>query len=203
VKRRLVLATRSSGKLRELRQLLANADYAVCDLGDMGVAESATEEDLEHFETFEENALAKGRYFASLTGLAVLADDSGLEVAALGGRPGVRSKRWSGRTDITGDELDRANNLLLLESLALATDRRARYVCAAAFVDADREVVRRGIVTGQITRDARGDSGFGYDPYFESDELRRTFGEVGGSEKATVSHRARAVRALIEAIECG
>jgi len=181
--------------------MLSDAGYDVIDLEAAGVPETPAEDGLEKYETFEENALAKGRYFTSVIGLPVLADDSGLEVAGLGGAPGVRSKRWSGRTDLVGEALDEENNALLLRSLASASDRRARYVCAAAFVDGAREVVRRGVVTGRITREPRGAGGFGYDPYFESDELGRTFGEVAASEKAAVSHRARAVRALLDAIE--
>ncbi|HEY6219356.1 MAG TPA: non-canonical purine NTP pyrophosphatase [Gemmatimonadaceae bacterium] len=199
--RRLLLATRSAGKLRELRALLESAGYAPLDLREAGIDESPAEDALEQYETFEENALAKGRYFAARAGLPVLADDSGLEVAALDGAPGVRSKRWSGRTDLSGDALDRENNALLIRSLADATDRRARYVCAAAYVDGNREIVRRGIVSGHIVAAPRGDGGFGYDPFFESDELGRTFGEVSAAEKASVSHRARAVRALVAALE--
>lgn len=198
-----MLATRSAGKLRELTPMLSAAGYEVVDLEAAGIQEVADEDRLEAFETFEENALAKGRYFASKAGLPVLADDSGLEVAALGGAPGVRSKRWSGRPDLSGDALDEENNALLLRALSSSADRRARYVCAAAFVDGAREVVRRGVVSGRITREARGTGGFGYDPFFESEELGRTFGEASAGEKASVSHRARAIRALLEAVERG
>jgi XTP/dITP diphosphohydrolase len=200
VTRDLLLATRSEGKLRELRPLFDRYGLAVIDLRAAGLAETPAEDDLEQFESFEENALAKGRYFNALSGMPVVADDSGLEVRALNGAPGVRSKRWSGRRDLTGDALDTENNALLLRSLAAVPDRAARYVCAAAFVDGSREVVRRGETTGRITRAARGSGGFGYDPYFESDELARTFGEVSTLEKEHVSHRARAFRALMDDI---
>ena len=199
----VLLATRSEGKLRELRALFASHGIAVADLRDVGLEETAMEDDLEHFETFEENALAKARYFASLSGRAVVADDSGLEVRALGGAPGVRSKRWSGRRDLTGEALDAENNALLRRSLGAATDRAARYVCAAAFVDGGREIVRRGDVTGRIVDPPRGVGGFGYDPYFESDELARTFGEATVAEKERVSHRARAFRALLDELRRG
>jgi len=200
VTRPLLLATRSEGKLRELRRLFEARGLGVIDLRMAGLAETPAEDDLEQFESFEENALAKGRYFAGLSELPVVADDSGLEVRILNGAPGVRSKRWSGRVDLTGDALDAANNALLLRSLAAASNRAARYVCAAAFVDGPRAIVRRGEVTGRITLLPRGSGGFGYDPYFESDELARTFGEVPTSEKEQVSHRARAFRALIDDI---
>jgi XTP/dITP diphosphohydrolase len=197
---RLLLATRSEGKLRELRPLFARHEFDVIDLRATGLPETTAEDDLEQFESFEENALAKGRYFNVLSGLAVVADDSGLEVRALHGAPGVRSKRWSGRVDLTGDALDAENNALLLRSLAAESDRAARYVCAAVFVDGRREIVRRGEVTGRVTSAPRGSEGFGYDPYFESDELGRTFGEVATNEKERVSHRARAFLALIAAM---
>ncbi len=196
----LVLATRSTGKLRELRALFESAGFAVRDLNQVGLAESPDEDALEQFATFEENALAKGRYFSSLVGAPVVADDSGLEVDALGGRPGVRSKRWSGRTDLSGLELDAENNRLLIETLGDAEDRAARYVCAAAYVDGPTTMIGRGVTTGWILREPRGDAGFGYDPFFLSDELGRTFGEASSEEKARVSHRARACRVLIDGL---
>ena len=201
--RPLLLATRSEGKLRELRPLFAAHSIDVVDLRDIGVVESPVEDTLETYSTFEENALAKARYFHSLTGRATAADDSGLVVPALDGRPGVMSKRWSGRTDLAGQALDDENNRLLLRSLQNAHDRSAYYVCAAAYVDEGRELVCRGEVQGKIVSLPRGDGGFGYDPYFLSAELGRTFGEVGAAEKARVSHRARAFAALIQALGAG
>ena len=198
--RRILLATRSAGKLRELRPMFAERGLTALDLNEAGIPESAAEDELEAFETFEENALAKGRYFAALSGLPVVADDSGIEVVALGDAPGVRSKRWSGRADLSGQALDDENNRLLLVRLAGAADRRARYVCAAAFVDGGREVVRRGEVTGTIERAPQGANGFGYDPFFRSDELGMTFGLATAADKGRVSHRARAFRALLDAI---
>ena len=133
----------------------------------------------------------------------MLADDSGLEVIALGGRPGVRSKRWSGRSDLEGQVLDDANNAKLLEELADVDDRRARYVCAAAFVDRWGELVSRGTTDGQVLRAPRGCGGFGYDPYFFSAELGMTFGEASPEAKERVSHRGRAFRALLAALAQG
>jgi XTP/dITP diphosphohydrolase len=199
----ILLATRSEGKLRELRPLFAALGFAVTDLQSAGFPETRAEDDLEQFESFEENALAKARYFADLSGMAVAADDSGLEVRALDGAPGVRSKRWSGRTDISGEALDAENNALLMRALGTSVERGARYVCAAAFVDGERTIVRRGEVTGRITHEPRGSGGFGYDPYFESDELSRTFGEASRAEKEIVSHRGRAFRALIDTLQRG
>lgn len=196
----ILLATRSAGKLHELEPLFAAAGLAVRNLGDTPIVESADEDAIEAFDTFEENALAKARYFHVLYGGPVVADDSGLAVEVLGGAPGVRSKRWSGRGDLTGRALDEANNARLLDSLRGVTDRRARYVCAAAYVDEDRELVRVGETAGVIVDMARGTQGFGYDPYFLSGELGVTFGEASREKKEAVSHRGRAFRALVDAL---
>ena len=194
----VLLATRSEGKLRELRPLFTEAGIQVADLRDAGLSPSPDEELIEAYETFEANALAKARYFHALTGRPAVADDSGLEVVALGGQPGVRSKRWSGRTDLGGQSLDDANNVRLLEALQDLDSPSARYVCAAAYCDGAREEVRRGETAGIIVRDARGEHGFGYDPYFYSVELGATFAESSREAKERVSHRGRAFRALLE-----
>ena len=194
----LLLATRSLGKLHELRPLFAHAGLAVIDLGEAGIDERADEEAIESYETFEENALAKARYFhARSGGLPTVADDSGLEVFALGGRPGVHTKRWSGRTDLSGRALDGANNEALLRALTGAEDRRARYVCVAALVDGDGERAWRGESAGSILHAPRGSDGFGYDPLFLSDSLGVTFAQVGREAKEPVSHRGRAFHAMI------
>lgn len=200
--RRVVLATRNAGKLRELGPLLEAAGWSPLDLPTLGIPESADEEDVEAFDSFEANALAKARHFARLCGgLPVLADDSGLVVDALGGAPGVRSRRWSGRDDLSGHALDAANNARLLSALEGAASMDAAFVCAAAWVGSGREVVRRGEVRGRIVREGRGSVGFGYDPHFWSPELGRTFGESAREAKAEVSHRARAVRSLLAALD--
>jgi XTP/dITP diphosphohydrolase len=199
VSTRVLLATRSAGKIRELRALFAaqGRAFEVVGLDDAGIDRSPEEDTLEAANTFEENALAKARYFHRRSGLATVADDSGLCVDALGGAPGVHSKRWSGRSDLDGQPLDNANNALLLLRLSGASTRRAQYVCAAAFCDASREFVERGESAGVITTQPIGGGGFGYDPYFLSDELQRTFADVSLEEKAAVSHRARAFRKLV------
>ncbi len=199
----MLVATRSEGKLRELRPLFASHGISVVDLTHAGIVETSAEDALEVYATFEENALAKARYFARLSGRPTVADDSGVAVDALGGRPGVLSKRWSGRTDLHGQALDDENNRLLLETLRDAPDRRAHYVCAAAFVDSERELVCRGEVHGSILEVAAGSGGFGYDPYFFADELGKTFGEAAREEKERVSHRGRAFRELIARISNG
>ncbi len=200
----VLIATRSAGKLRELRPLFAARGIYAVDLADTHVAESPDEDDLEAFETFEENALAKARHFHRLTGRPTFADDSGIAVAALGGRPGVRSKRWSGRSDLTGQALDDENNRLLLEELRAvhgSDARRASYVCAAAYVDRSHEFVRLGEVHGHVIESPRGTAGFGYDPYFFADELGMTFGQASREAKEIVSHRGRAFRSLLAALD--
>jgi XTP/dITP diphosphohydrolase len=198
---RLVLATRNRGKLEELRALLEPLGHELLDLDDAGIPPDESEDELEAYPTFEENALAKARhFFARAGGLGVLADDSGLEVRALGGRPGVHSKRYSGRTDLSGRALDAENNARLLAALASERDRSARFVCAAALVTAAGEVVARGTVDGRVLEAPRGTEGFGYDPLFFATELGRTFGEAGIAEKERVSHRARAFRALVDRV---
>jgi XTP/dITP diphosphohydrolase len=197
VTRPILVATRSAGKIRELRAMFAEVGLEIVDLDSARIDERPEEDDLETAATFEENALAKARYFHRRAHLPTVADDSGLEVLALGGAPGVFSKRWSARSDLAGQELDDANNALLLQRLAAVEDRRARYVCAAAYCDENQVIVERGETEGIILRAPRGSAGFGYDPYFESSELGRTFAEVSMAEKGRVSHRARAFRRLL------
>jgi XTP/dITP diphosphohydrolase len=197
--RKVLLATRNAGKLRELRALFDGLGVAVVDLHAAGVPESSEEDDLEVHETFEENALAKARYYFERARMPTIADDSGLAVAALGGAPGVRSKRYSGATGSTHD-VERANNEALQRALAGAPDRAAKFVCAAAFVDRDVELVVLGETHGTIAFAPHGTQGFGYDPYFVSEDLGITFAEAGIPEKERVSHRGRAFRGLVAAL---
>ena len=192
-----LLATRSLGKLYELRPMFSAAGLEVIDLDAAGIAESNAEEKLEEFETFEENALSKASYFRAKSGLVTIADDSGLEVQALGGAPGVRTKRWSGRTDLEGRALDVANNEFLLRKLGKSTDRRARYVCVAALVDERGHRTFRGETEGEILEEPRGEGGFGYDPLFLSSDLGITFAEAERAVKERSSHRGRAFSQLI------
>jgi XTP/dITP diphosphohydrolase len=197
----VVLATRSAGKLRELRPIFAAVGVRVLDLAEAGVPEAAEEAEIERFETFEENAVAKARYFFDLCGgLDVVADDSGLVVDALGGEPGVRSKRWSEIAALSGHQLDVANNQQLATRMAGITDRRARFVCVAAWRGARGELMARGEVSGRIESVASGGHGFGYDPYFFADELGMTLADATTEQKRSVSHRGRAFDALISAL---
>ncbi len=205
--RRFLLATRSGGKLLELRQIFAQHGLDILDLSTARIAESELEDALEQFETFEENALAKVRYFFDRSGgMPTFADDSGMCVDALGGNPGVHSKRWSG-LDLERKALDAANNAKLvaqmqdarLEQGSQFTDA-ARYVAVAAFKDATGEVVRRGEIEGRVLMNPRGIGGFGYDPYFEAPDLGGTFAESSIENTAALSHRSRAFRALLSAL---
>lgn len=195
----LVLATRSAHKLREIRRILKSVpDLSVIDLEAAAVPYDPAEEDLEPYDTFEENALSKARYFFEKCGRPTVADDSGLEVDALDGAPGVRSKRFSPRQHLEGEELDRANLEHLVErlgELALA-ERTARYVCVAALVTSDGEWTFRGEAPGLILGRPQGWGGFGYDPVFFDPDLGKTFAQITEAEKNERSHRGKAFRAL-------
>jgi XTP/dITP diphosphohydrolase len=180
---RLVMATRNEHKLREVRQILPGIEIQALD--------EALGEPPETGDTFEANALEKARYVFARTGLPTIADDSGLEVAALGWAPGVRSKRW------TPEATDRANNEKLVASLRGIENRRARYRCAMALVTAHGERTAEGTCWGTIALAPRGAGGFGYDPYFLPDAYPgRTMAEVTAEEKHRVSHRGQAFRVL-------
>jgi len=204
---KLVIATRSAHKMAEIRHILAEVpDLEVLDLDQAGVPPG--EEAAEPWDTFEDNARSKARHFQALTGLPTVADDSGLEVDALDGAPGVRSKRFAqdeGAADaaLEGPARDDANNRWLVERLqGLAPEERtARYVCVAVLLDGQgRELVARGEAPGLIVEQPRGEGGFGYDPHFFDPELDRTFAQISAVEKNAHSHRGRAFRALAQAL---
>lgn len=198
----LLVATRSRHKLQELRTLLAGVPaLRLVDLEEHGIPDDPAEEGVEAHDTFEANALAKARFFAARSELPVVADDSGLCVDALGGAPGVRSKRFSGRADLSGEALDGANNRLLLERLrgVPLPGRTAHYRCAIALVDTGgAEHVFQGRCDGLVAGEPSGAGGFGYDPLFYVPALGATLGEVPPADKHRVSHRARAAAALAE-----
>lgn len=202
----LLVATRSEGKQREVRRLLGPSGIPFLFPDDAGVPHDPGEDRLELGDSFAANARAKAEYFAERTGLPTVADDSGLEVFALGGLPGVRSKRWSGSA-AGGDDLDRANNAELLRRLsgAPAARRRARYRCVLAYLPSPRAATElfEGECMGTILDAPRGDRGFGYDPLFLSDELGKAFGEADEAEKDRVSHRGRAFQALLGRVRGG
>lgn len=208
----LLLATRNAGKAAEAKRIFAAAaGPALVTLDDAGIAESADEDDLERFDTFEANASAKARHFALQCGLPTVADDSGLEVAALDGRPGARSKRFANLAEYPGLSRSEANNrhlLGLLEDVP-GTARQARYVCVAAFfwpalvspaydAFADEEpVLFRGEAPGRVLPAPRGEGGFGYDPVILHERSGRSYAEMTPREKDGRSHRGAAFRALV------
>jgi XTP/dITP diphosphohydrolase len=195
----IVLATHNPGKLAELRSLFASLPIEVVPIRDVVPSYSAPIED---GATFEDNALKKARAAAEATQLVAIADDSGLEVDALGGRPGVRSARFA-REGAT----DAENNAALLQALDEVEDtaRAARFRCVIAlvdpFADGQKPAVVEGRCEGAIARSARGESGFGYDPLFIVAGGTRTFAELGETEKNTISHRGKAARALLPQVE--
>ena len=193
---RVVLATHNRGKLAELRDLLAPAlPGADVERLVVDAAAAGTPDVVEDGTTFEANALLKARAATAATGLIAVADDSGLAVDVLGGAPGIFSARWSGRH---GD--DAANLRLLLAQLSDVPDvhRGAQFVCAAALVTPDgREHVETGTLRGALLREPVGDGGFGYDPLLRPDGSDRTCAELTRAEKNAISHRGRAMRALL------
>jgi XTP/dITP diphosphohydrolase len=192
---KVVVATRNQGKLRELVPLLAHLELELRTIDDLAPAAELREDGV----TFVENALAKARQAARATGLPAIADDSGLEVDALDGAPGVYSARYAG----PGAD-DAKNNAKLLEALrGIPPSRRgARFRCVAAFVDPARgvEIVREGACEGEVLAAPRGEDGFGYDPLFFVPTVGRTMAELPLEEKNRLSHRAAAFRALAEAL---
>jgi XTP/dITP diphosphohydrolase len=190
-------------KAREISRILEPYRITVETLDDADIHETPDEETIESFPTFTGNALAKACFFAARTAAPVLADDSGIEVAALDDAPGVRSRRFAGRGDLRGADLDRANNDALLARLAgIAPEhRKARYVCAAVAVFPDgRRFLAVGVVSGRILDAPAGAGGFGYDPLFFLPEQGCTFGQLDPDAKNRISHRARAFRALAACI---
>jgi XTP/dITP diphosphohydrolase len=189
--RRVVLATGNPGKLREMRAILAGHDLEIVAQSELGI-----EPPVEDGDSFAANALIKARHAAAAAGLPAIADDSGLEVDALGGRPGLRSARYAGpRSD------DRANNERLLAELAgvPSEGRGARYRCAMAFVrhaEDPTPIVAEAQWPGRIGFEARGAGGFGYDPYFVAAGDTRTVAEMPAEEKNRISHRGQALAAL-------
>jgi XTP/dITP diphosphohydrolase len=203
---RLLAATRSPGKQAEIRRLLAGSGHEVVFPDDVGLWPLREEEGLETADSFAGNARRKAEHFARRSGLPTFADDSGLEVLSLGGAPGVRSRRWAGAEGGEA-EVDRANNAELLRRLLGAPEprRRARYRSVVVLLRTPEGVPEtyEGSCQGTILEAARGTGGFGYDPLFLSDDLGKSFGEATPEEKGGVSHRGRALRALLEALGPG
>ncbi|WP_019916475.1 RdgB/HAM1 family non-canonical purine NTP pyrophosphatase [Methyloversatilis discipulorum] len=191
---RLVLASNNAGKLRELSAMLAPLGIEVVTQSSLGVSEAD-----EPHATFVENALAKARHAARETGLPALADDSGLCVTALGGKPGVLSARYAGEP-----KSDLANNAKLIADLHGVDDRRAHFYSVIVLVrsaDDPQPLIADGEWHGEIIEQARGDGGFGYDPHFFVPSLEQTAAELASELKNTLSHRAAAMRHLLDRLK--
>lgn len=192
---KIILATQNKGKIRELQELLRDADIEVLSLKDIEDWEDVEENGI----TFAENAALKAKAAVKKTGLIALADDSGLEVDALDGRPGVYSARFAGEP-----KDDERNNDKLLQQLKEVADsqRQARFRCALVIATPDgKEFLTEGTVEGQILTERRGKDGFGYDPLFFVPEYQRTMAELTLSEKNRLSHRAQAFRKAIPILQ--
>jgi len=188
--KKLVLASNNPGKLREFAALLATVDFEVLPQAQFNVPEAEEP----HF-TFVENAIAKARHAARLTGLPALADDSGICVDALGGAPGVFSARFAGEP-----KSDARNNEKLIADLAGQPNRRAHYYCILVFVrhaDDPQPIIAEGEWHGEIIDTPRGQNGFGYDPYFWLPEFGCTAAELASDRKNEISHRGKALAVLI------
>ena len=193
VNKKIVIASNNPGKLKELGAMLKPLGIEALAQSEFGIAESQ-----EPHDTFLENALAKARHASVATGLAALADDSGLCVAALGGAPGVHSAHFAG-TDGKREERDARNNAKLVEALREASDRAAFYYCVLVLVRGPGDptpIVADGRWRGEIVLSPRGSGGFGYDPYFVARGGSRTAAELPAEEKNRVSHRGLALIAL-------
>lgn len=191
---KLVLASNNAKKLAELQALFAPLGIELVTQGSLGIPEAA-----EPFDSFVENALAKARHAARLSGLPALADDSGLSVDALGGAPGVRSARYA--QDAGGDKTDAANNAHLLQALAGEADRCARFVCALVAVrsaDDSEPLIAMGRWAGEILTVPSGQGGFGYDPLMFIPAAGRAVAELTADEKNALSHRALAAAQLLQ-----
>ena len=193
---RLLLGTRNPGKVKEIATILEGSGWTFSSLQEFEGVGPAVEDGV----TYAENAIAKARFYAAATGLLALADDSGLEVAALGGAPGVYSARYAGE-----DATDADRRELMLSELAKvdSRDRRARFVAAVAIADPKGVVlnVSEGVCEGSITFEPRGNSGFGYDPLFVPDGYDQTFAELPDKVKNLISHRARALMRLRDSLD--
>lgn len=192
--KKLVIASNNAGKLKEISAILGPLDWEAHPQSEFKVPEAE-----EPFATFVENSLAKARHASRLTGLPALADDSGLCTEALGGAPGVFSARFAGEP-----KSDLRNNQKLVQLLASHANRRAYYYCVMVLVrhaDDPQPLIADGVWHGEIIAQPRGESGFGYDPYFYLPALGKTAAELDPAEKNRISHRAQALLELVEKIK--
>lgn len=189
---KLIIASNNKHKIYEIKKILGGKFSEILSQREAGIEHETVEDGT----TFLENAAKKAREISEISGCAALADDSGICVHALGGAPGIYSARYSG-----GHGNDEDNNDLVLKNLEGKEDKSAHYTCAVALVYPDgREVSAEGYMYGKITKDRRGDRGFGYDPIFVPDGESRTVAQMTDEEKNAISHRANALALLLEKI---
>lgn len=194
IMKKLVIASNNPGKLREFQAMLAPLGIEVLTQEQLGISEAE-----EPHCTFVENALAKARHVSKLSGLPALADDSGICVAALGGAPGVWSARYAGEP-----KSDTRNNEKLLHEMQGVADRRAHYYCVLVLVhhaDDPQPLIAEGEWHGEIAQEERGGGGFGYDPLFWLPQFGRMSAELKAEEKAKISHRAQAMKILLQKLK--
>lgn len=190
---KLIIASNNAHKIYEIKKILSGKFDEILSLREAGVVHETVEDG----STFMENSLKKAREIAEITGCAALADDSGICAHALDGAPGIFSARFAG--EYKGQESDDRNNALLLEKLADKSDKTAHYTCAMALVYPDgSEVCAEGYMYGSIIDTPRGTRGFGYDPLFIPDGESRTVAEMSDEEKNLISHRANALKLLLQ-----
>ena len=188
----LLIASNNPNKIRELKEILGDR-FETFSLKEKGIISDPEETGA----TFEENSEIKARFALEKSGIATLADDSGLAVEALNGEPGVFSARYSGE-----DATTEKNNTLLLKNMENITDRRAKFVCVITLLFPDgRKIQAKGECHGEILTSPRGTNGFGYDPLFYVPEYKKTFAELTAEEKNAISHRAVALRAFEERLK--
>lgn len=184
----IVLASRNPNKIEELRELLSLPDLRVLSTADFPELEEVDEDAL----TLEGNALKKAHYVAMVTGLPSLADDTGLEVSALNGAPGVYSARYAGEQASYDDNVEK-----LLSEMEDIEQRKAQFRTVVAFVDADKQWMFEGVCRGHISRYRKGVKGFGYDPIFVPDGFEQSFAEMGSKQKNSISHRGLAMKEAV------
>lgn len=189
----IIMATNNAHKLREIQHILGN-DYKVKGLADIG----CTEDIPETSDTLEGNALEKARYVWERYGLSCFSDDTGLEVEALDGAPGIFTARFGALNGYGDDHDSSANIRCLMDKMKGQSNRRARFRTVIALIEDGREMLFDGVVEGSIVHELRGTDGFGYDPVFEAEDTGLTFAEMGPAEKNRISHRARATQQLIQ-----
>ncbi len=188
----VIIATNNLNKVREIKSIFKDTNIEFKTMGEIGCHDDIVEDG----NSFSENAIIKAKYISKKYNCIAMSDDSGLEVEALGGAPGIYSARYA------STHIDSDNNALLLKNLKGVENRRANYTCSiCVYYPNDEYVISEGKVYGTIIDEARGENGFGYDPYFYIEEFHKTFAEVDLAKKNTISHRARALRGLREKLD--